>query len=272
MVVKIDMHTEEIFFYEKAFHKSNIKMRDTHFHDKHELYCLESGRTKYFIDNEIFLLEPGDMIFVPKNTFHKTVNQDNTDTERTLFTFDDNDIGEDFSSYIEWMKSIKFIRLKRDKLHRIQNILQNIENENEKRSDGYEKMLMLYFKQILVLISRYSLEINHKTSKLYATAESISKYISENYQSDLSLENLAQIYSMSPSYLSRFFKSSTGVGLNEYVNITRIANAEKMLIETNMPITQIANECGFNDSNYFAAVFKKAKGITPKKFAILNKK
>ncbi len=262
----------EIPFYEKTTHKINTKMPEPHFHDKHELYYLEKGHTKYFIDNEIYILEPGDMIFVPKNTFHKTDNMGTDITIRVLFTFDDRDIDEDFSKYIAWMKENKYIKIKHEKAHHIQSILKNIESEEEKRNDGYDKMQMLYFKQLLILISRYSLEINHKTSKLYATAESISKYITENYQGDLSLEHLAQVYSISPSYLSRFFKTSTGVGLNEYINITRISIAEKLLSDTNMPITQIASECGFNDSNYFAAVFKKAKGITPKKYAMLNKK
>ena len=73
-----------------------------------------------------------------------------------------------------------------------------------------------------------------------------------------------------PSYFSKQFKAITGVGLIEYLNLTRITAAEKLLTETNRPITEVAMECGFNDSNYFAAVFKKIKGITPKKFSLQN--
>ena len=76
---------------------------------------------------------------------------------------------------------------------------------------------------------------------------------------------------MSASYFSKQFKSVTGVGLNEYINIIRIGASEKLLLSGNLPITQVAMECGFNDSNYFAAVFKKLKGITPKKYSLLNK-
>ena len=76
---------------------------------------------------------------------------------------------------------------------------------------------------------------------------------------------------MSPSHFSKQFKSITGVGLSEYINVSRISKAEKLLRKTNKPITEIATECGFNDSNYFAAVFKKIKGTTPKKYSMLNK-
>lgn len=259
-------------FYEKAIHTNNFQMPDVHFHDKHELYYLKKGKTKYFIDNEIYLLEPGDMIFVPKNTFHKTVNLETDYAERLLFTFDDSDISEEFSPFLEHLNNNKFIKIAQDKIHHIQNILTKIENEEEKRNIGYDKMQMLYFKQLLILISRYSLEINHKENALYTVAENMSKYISENYQSDLSLDLLSERYSMSSSYLSRLFKNSTGIKLTEYINITRVTVAENLLLNTDYSITKIANECGFNDSNYFASVFKKIKGVTPKRFAMINKK
>lgn len=78
-------------------------------------------------------------------------------------------------------------------------------------------------------------------------------------------------YALSRSHFSKLFKQVTGVGLNEYINITRITAAQNLLSKSNYSITEVASACGFNDSNYFAAVFKKIKGITPKKYSILNK-
>ena len=97
-------------------------------------------------------------------------------------------------------------------------------------------------------------------------------YISENYSGDLNLKTVASKFAMSESYFSKQFKNVTGVGFNEYVNISRVSAAEKMLVKSNRAITEIAADCGFNDSNYFAAVFKKIKGITPKKYSSMNKK
>ena len=130
-------------------------------------------------------------------------------------------------------------------------------------------MQKLYLRQILILISRLRIKNNvTEFSQSYSIVQNAAKYISENCNSDLTLDALAKKYAMSPSYFSKQFKSITGIGLNEYINISRIATAEKLLLNTDWPITRIATECGFNDSNYFAAVFKKIKGITPKKYSM----
>jgi two-component system response regulator YesN len=60
----------------------------------------------------------------------------------------------------------------------------------------------------------------------------------------------------------------TGMGLSEYINIARVTAAEKLLLSADLPITEVATKCGFNDSNYFARVFKKLKGVTPKKYSM----
>ena len=132
-------------------------------------------------------------------------------------------------------------------------------------------MQKLYLRQLLILISRFRLADSQDTSNaLHNIIQEAVTYISKNVSADLSLQTLALKYNVSPNYFSKQFKSLTGIGLNEYINIARVTAAEKILIKTNKPITEVALECGFNDSNYFAAVFKKLKGVTPKKYSIQN--
>ena len=63
-----------VVFFEKSSVDGYRKMPRVHYHNKHEFYFLEKGQTKFFVDTEIFILEPGDMIFVPANTLHRTEN------------------------------------------------------------------------------------------------------------------------------------------------------------------------------------------------------
>ena len=80
------------------------------------------------------------------------------------------------------------------------------------------------------------------------------------------LEDMSDKFHISRSYLSKKFKAVTGFGFKEYIVNVRIKNACRLLLETNKSITDIAFECGFNDSNYFGDSFRKIKGISPRKY------
>ncbi len=263
---------EKIEFFNRSKRDTSFAMQQAHFHNKHELYFLEKGKTKYFVGSEIYLLEPGDLIFVPKGAFHKTDRYESDATERLLFVFDDDFVGNEYSQYIESLKANKHIRIQADKLYKFKEIFHKIERENRHRSEGYLEMEQLYLRQLLILISRYRLMESHtELSESYLLIQNAATYISENYHTELSLDLLAKKYALSRSHFSKLFKEVTGVGLNEYINITRISAAEKLLAKKSLSVTEVASACGFNDSNYFAAVFKRLKGITPKKYSLLNR-
>ena len=259
---------ERIEFLEKRRRDKPYKMTVAHFHKNHELYYLIEGQTRYFVGNEIFLLEAGDMIFVPKGEFHKTVYEENTNTERVLFGFDDTFANGEFSKYIDEMTQNKHITFPKDKAHKIKDLINRCIKENENKPKGYEDMKKLLLGELLITISRYRKTETAPISPAYTAMQEIAKYISSHCNADLSLQSLSKQFSISPNHLSKQFKKATGVGLSEYINIARITAAEKLLAQGNIPITRVATECGFNDSNYFAAVFKKIKGITPKKYSM----
>ena len=263
--------TENSCFFERRIYNRPMTMPNMHFHDTHELYYLVKGQTKYFIGNEIFLLEPGDMVFIPKFVYHKTDNGNNAYVERLRLVFDDNIAGEDEKKYINQLKNKKLLKIPTENQPLFQSVLRQIEDEENNNQPGYKEMQHLWFRQLLILISRYCTEETTAPSESFNIVQCIAKYISENYNTDLSLETLSAKYGISTCHLSRLFKNITGVGLNEYTNICRITAAEKLLCNTNISITQVATQCGFNDSSYFSAIFKKLRGLTPKKYAAMMK-
>ena len=261
---------ENIDFLQRKICTKPQSMVLAHFHENHELYYLIEGTARYFISDEIFILEPGDMIFVPKGEFHQTVYNESGVTDRVLFTFDDNFLGENFKKYIDEMKKDKLITFSKDKSIKIYELINKCIKEKEKNKKGYDDMKNLLLGELLISISRYRNRETPPITPVYTAMQDIAKYITSNYNTDLSLNTLSKLFSISPNHLSRQFKKVTGVGLSEYINITRITIAEKMLLDNNISITEVATQCGFNDSNYFASVFKKIKGITPKKYSLQN--
>ncbi len=258
-------------FFERAKSSKIFSMHSPHIHNEHELYFLVNGSTKYFVGNEIFMLESGDFIFIPKGTFHQTSYDLNSKTERFLFSFDDSDLDLRMAPVLETLSNEKKITVTPEKLYKLERLVNIIEGEESKNAPHSELMKKILLEEILLLLLRYRKVADKTLSESHIMIQNIAKFITENIKEDLSLLTLSKIFSISPNYLSKQFKNCTGIGLSEYINISRVSFAEKLLITTDWSITRIATECGFNDSNYFASVFKKIKGITPKKYAMLNK-
>lgn len=96
--------------------------------------------------------------------------------------------------------------------------------------------------------------------------ESVLTYIDQNYMHTVSAERMASLCNMSYSYFSRFFKASIGKTFSEYLTYVRVTEAEKLLVSSNMNVSQIALETGFSNSSYFITQFKRHRHMTPKKF------
>lgn len=262
---------EELDIFQRSSQKNPTSMPTAHYHSRHEIYYLEKGQTTYFIGSEIFLLKPGDMIFVPKGTFHKTDSQNTEYVERVLLMVDDC-ICRDCPEYITALKENKLLSFPPEQAYKIRDLIHSIEHEDKRRQKDYRHMQQLYLEQLIITASRIRLSnCVQNITEPYRIIQAAAEYICSNPSSDLSLNFLAHKFGMCASYFSKQFKKITGVGLNEYVNLMRINAAEKLLSETNLSVTRVAMEVGFNDSNYFAAVFKKAIGVTPKRFSIESK-
>lgn len=262
---------EDKHFFERKTREKDFSMPQEHFHDKHELYVLVHGKTRFLIDDEIYILETSDMIFAPKGSFHKTSTESKNDIERIVISFDGALLGSEYASMLEDLTHRKHIRIQSKHFHIIKEILGKIENEETNKSDNYSELQKLYLKELIIMIFRYRANIEKSDSNSsYEIIRDAAKYIRENYNTDLSLDFLSKKYAMSSSHFSKLFKTVSGVCLSEYINISRISAAERLLRNGKTPISSVATACGFNDSNYFAAVFKKFKGVTPKKYSLRN--
>ncbi|OPJ54776.1 AraC family transcriptional regulator [Clostridium chromiireducens] len=100
------------------------------------------------------------------------------------------------------------------------------------------------------------------------TIQNLLKYIEVHYQEKISLESIAKDLGFSKFYLSRIFSNKIGFQFNDYVNRLRINKAQKLLSETDLPITVIALECGFESQRNFNRIFKELTSLTPTKFRI----
>jgi AraC-like DNA-binding protein len=112
---------------------------------------------------------------------------------------------------------------------------------------------------ILFLFSHYGIE--NKTFD--PLVENIKNYVRENLAYDFTMEELAGAFNYTPKYVGRVFKSRTGQTVKEYCNQMKITQAKRLLVETDLPIENVALQVGFNSLTYFDRVFHKLNGISP---------
>lgn len=96
--------------------------------------------------------------------------------------------------------------------------------------------------------------------------QEITTYILEHLPSELAVNQLAELFFLNVSSLSRKFKSETGFSVTEFINFHRIKLAQYYLSQGNRSITEVAYLVGYNDSNYFYRMFKKVTSITPSQY------
>ena len=94
---------------------------------------------------------------------------------------------------------------------------------------------------------------------------SIQEYIDAHYHEDITLDMLAQHFSINKFYLQKIFKQHIGLSPNEYLTRSRLAIAKQLLRTTGDSMIQIAEEVGYTAS-YFDNVFKKYEGVTPRAY------
>lgn len=95
-------------------------------------------------------------------------------------------------------------------------------------------------------------------------------YINSDLTADLSLKALAEQLNVNSSYLSGLFKKEMGMPLTEYVNTARVSRAQVLLYTTDLPIKNIALQCGISDMYYFSRMFKRISGVTPTVYREMN--
>lgn len=131
---------------------------------------------------------------------------------------------------------------------------------------GYPIDIIKDIKDQLEKVNGLSLN-NVDIKKNMNTSNSVLKpaieYINKNVKENITLGHMAKLCHVSSSYFSRLFSKEMGVNFSSYLSKAKIALAKEILESTDMPVTELAYNIGFNDCGYFIKQFKKYEGVTP---------
>lgn len=286
------MNTKKYFTVSRLTHDGASGMHTPHSHSHCELYYLISGGCTMLVGKTNYILTPGMVLIIPSNVPHKTAYHPAATSERLTVEFSPeyiSDITEEFGDI--WMERFFYttpIYLPLDSRSHIEKLFATLCEDNEPAVSGFsEESLVplqedlfsdcvrkLHFQEIIIELLRRNTHANYVTSEGIlisdiAVAKAL-RYIDDNYNEPLTLEGVANMYRLNPSYFSSKFKAVNGVGFKEYHNNVRIVRAEKLLLETDMTITEIAMKCGYETSNYFGDAFRRINHCSPSQFRKMN--
>ena len=116
----------------------------------------------------------------------------------------------------------------------------------------------------------------NQTNPIYSTdktsdaiVQNMQQYIKHNYNYNISLESVADLFFLNKNYASTLFKAKSGVKFIDYLTHIRVEKAKELLSNSTLKIPQIAVNVGYSNTKYFYRVFKKLTGYTPEEYRTL---
>ena len=188
-----------------------------HYHNEYEFYYLAEGTSTYIIDGEIYPIEKGDFVFVPKNVLHMTDNLSSQKvTERFLFCFDDSIFSDKNRYLLDSLTETRVIHIPSTILPKIENIITKIETEYKQNNKGKDALLDVYILELLVMIYRHRCKKKTKIRESDKIVYDVSDYIILHYAEDLSLKSIRKCVVF-------ILRNLTGISYNgSKVNTVRI--------------------------------------------------
>lgn len=151
--------------------------------------------------------------------------------------------------------------------HTFGDVFQKIYVEYKAQEKGYLNLIRAYTVELIIKMMR-KLEVNNNTisQKHEQIVQSALAYLRDNFDENITVEELAAQVFLSKDYFNRLFRTVTGMPVNTFLQHLRIDEVCELLTTTDRKINDIAEDCGFHDTKSFYSTFKKITGLTPGKY------
>ncbi|WP_243156371.1 helix-turn-helix domain-containing protein [Clostridium sp. C8-1-8] len=266
------------FFIQLGKHDDNMPV---HYHeDFSELVIVLKGTADHIVNSEKYFIKKGDVFIINKNTFHGYENTSNFRICNIMYKPKHlYQVGNDLEKSPGYQalfvvepslaKDSNFrskLQLTLSDYEKAKEIILDMVNEYENKSQGYQTMVYSHFMELVVFLSRlYDLSGSGLSSNLINIVKAAS-YMENNFQNPINLQDLADEAGISVRHLNRIFKEHYKTTPINYLLRLRIQYACLLLKKNDYSISDVAYESGFGDSNYFARQFKKIMGFSPKDY------
>ena len=245
-----------------------------HSHDFHEIYFFADGNVTYYVENEIYELQKGDLLFIPAGKMHRPVVEEKVPYERYVLWI--------YNSYLSKNEGIdRFIqelnRLSEEKhthlvsFHsvensRIQKLLQDtlVSHRSEDPFSEYtaESCIQLLLNEMRMKYTAMEPVVSEQDHLI----RRVIFFLNEHFIHPPSLDELSAEFFVSKYYLSHKFKEYTKTTIHHYILMKKI-NLAKELLQKGANPQQVCEMCGFSTYSNFYKAFLNQTGISPGSYA-----
>ena len=246
-----------------------------HWHDELEIIYVKSGFLTVNISGENYIGKPGDAFVVSPGNLHFMGSQTGTvDYFTFLFplkyiAFRSDDMLDD--KLIEPLNSGHLMispEIKdtvKEQCEQLAGVYAAEIDESESKITGQIKKKIILLQFIHELWKKGFIVENDTTGRNTVEKEMVS-YIQQNYTGKILLREFGEQFHLSEKYISRYFKDHFHITLSQYVTYLRLEHAKQMLQETDISVTEVAMQSGYQNVSYFIRSFKKTYGVSPLKY------
>lgn len=248
-------------------------MARCHYHDYYEIYYLLSGERYYYMEDKTYFLKKGCLLFIDKNRIHKTIDGSRPEHERIVFYFDDSLLqpfpsSDQHTLLLPFRSESRVLELNVQEQSYAENLLFQMSREHVEAGQlGKQLFLQTLVAQLLLFAARkMNTASNVPAELMHRKIAEVLEYITANYREPITLNSISSNFYISPSHFSRLFKQNTGFNLPEYLNALRIREAQRLLRETKLKVTEIAERVGYVNITHFNRKFKLATQMSPNEY------
>ncbi len=245
-----------------------------HMHSFWEVFCLFEGKLTVTGEKESFELSEGDFLIVPPNVYHSSHSSETVVKRSVFFTFEKVKRKEDDEPLFAKIHAAfagRFHFLKNDGYTRtlLSRILEGYRGDavgQKYRIRASIAELIFHFYDTMKNESLSFVDEETLQSSYWVYKYAIDRLLDIYYMTDISLQDLAGKIYASPKSIARIISSAYGKSFNELKLELKMRNAKKMLRETDLTVSAIAERSGYTTQRGFLAAFAKYQGMTPREY------
>ena len=235
---------------------------DLHWHKEIELVFIANGSMTVFKNDEEYSLHTGDLFLFNSSEIHQLTPSGDNVSLVTLHI--SNDFAKNFETRLD---ARSFVIASGSQAEReLKEQMLSLSDSNLSTLQQYAVIMNILHVLFEHCMRERQISLYGNCKVTFRNAKFAMEYIEEHYREELNLNVMAELVGLNPIYFSKYFKDSTGMGFNAYVNSVRMKHALEDLMEENMSIADAASYNGFPNVKSFENACKRNYGLTPLQF------